>query len=152
MFSALLKEYNQINNIYNIKRSGRCKGILQYPGGNHIASYAWGLGNVSNNIVRDYSLWKGVQIATKERITKIVIFGDSMIVIREVINRLKMGNNALNILISRILNTPSGFEEVSIFHIKCNLNSKVDYQEKLASHLSLQTYIKNGILAFLPIP
>lgn len=46
MFSALLKEYNQINNIYNIKRGGRCKGILQYPRGNRIASYAWGLGNM----------------------------------------------------------------------------------------------------------
>jgi len=54
-------------------------------------------------------------------------------------------NNALNVLISRILNVLLGFEEVSLYHVKREFNAKGDYWAKLASHLISCTYIKNGL-------
>jgi ribonuclease HI len=114
------------------------------PRGNHIASFAWGLGNVSNNITKTYSLWKGVSIAREERITKLVVLQDSMIVIWAIIDRWTIGNNALNVLISRIINLLAEFEEVAIYHIKHKLNSMADYWAQLGSHLSEGTLSKMG--------
>jgi hypothetical protein len=55
-----------------------------------------------------------------------------MLVIRVVIGKSKTGNNALSVLISRILNVLLGFEEVSIYHVKHEFNNKANYWAKLA--------------------
>lgn len=112
-------------------------GNLQDPGGNRIAPFAWGLVNVSNNIAEAYSLWEGVSIAREERMTNIMILGDSMVVVRTIIDRTMTANNAFNSLISRILTLLYEFEEVAIYHIKRELNSKANYWAKLGLHLTL---------------
>jgi ribonuclease HI len=54
------------------------------PRGNQIVNYALGFGNVSNNLVEAYSLWCGLIIAKDEGIKSLIVFGDSLLVIRVV--------------------------------------------------------------------
>jgi ribonuclease HI len=56
-------------------------GSLLDPQGNIVTDYAWGLGATSNNIVEAYSLLKGLSIAEDQTIAKIVVYGDSMMVV-----------------------------------------------------------------------
>jgi ribonuclease HI len=65
-------------------RGGRCGGTIHDPRGNHIVNYALGLGNVSNDLAEDYSLWCGLVIANVERIKTLILFGDSLLVIRDI--------------------------------------------------------------------
>lgn len=48
---------------------------------NVVTHYVWGLGASSNNTVKGYALLKGLSIAKDRNITKIVVFGDSMLVV-----------------------------------------------------------------------
>jgi ribonuclease HI len=42
---------------------------------------------VSNNIVEAYALYEGVCIAKEKNVSKIVVFGDSMMVVRAINKR-----------------------------------------------------------------
>lgn len=102
-------------------------GIIRNPKGNLVTSYAWGLGNVSNNTVEAYVLWEDIEIAREMRIHKLVIFGNSMLVIRAIIKRSIVENNVFIGIIPRSLALLAEFEEVAIYHIKHEHNSCVDY-------------------------
>jgi ribonuclease HI len=104
-------------------------------GGSSIASFAWGLGNISNNIVEAYALWEGVHIARDRNIANIVILGDSMMVVRAVIKRAQMENNAFNCIISHILSLLVEFDKVKIYHIKRELNSQAYYWAKFGVNM-----------------
>jgi ribonuclease HI len=56
------------------------RGIIHDPRGIQIVKYAWGLGNISNNMVESYSLWCGLVIVKEEGIKKMIVLGDSSMV------------------------------------------------------------------------
>jgi ribonuclease HI len=49
---------------------------------NIVIHYSWGLGAASNNIVEAYALLQGLSITKEWNITKLVVFGDSMMVVK----------------------------------------------------------------------
>jgi hypothetical protein len=55
--------------------------------GNEIVNYAWGLGEVSNNLVESYTLWCGLNLAKEDGIIRLVMLGDSLFIIQVVINK-----------------------------------------------------------------
>jgi ribonuclease HI len=120
--------------------------------GNQIDYYAWGFVNVFNNMVEAYSLWKGLDIKKEEGLKTLIILGDSMLVMRAMVGNSEPGRNALTILILRIHKILESFDEVTLFHIKRELNGIVDQWVKVASYLSLGSCIKSGVCGLTPIP
>ena len=57
-------------------------GVILDPGGKPILSYAWGLGHDSNNRAEALSLWKGLKLSHSNKITSLLVFGDSLIIIQ----------------------------------------------------------------------
>ena len=58
-------------------------GLSFYPRGNRQKDYAWGFGEESNNYVEWLALVKGLEIVNTLGFKDIVVFGDSLLVIRE---------------------------------------------------------------------
>jgi ribonuclease HI len=97
-------------------------GIPLDIGGNQIASYAWGLGEVSNNMVDAYFLWKGLDINKGEGLKSIIILGDSMLVIKAMRSSDDPTNKDLSTLIVIIHKSLGYFENINFFHISRELN------------------------------
>jgi hypothetical protein len=62
------------------------RGSIHDLGGRHVDRYALGIGNVSKNIAEAYSFWCGHVIVKEEGIKSLIVLGDSMLVIRVVID------------------------------------------------------------------
>ena len=60
-------------------------GSIHDPKGNKIVHYAWGLGNVTDNLFEAYLLWCTLNITRKYGIMTLYVFGNSMLIIQEVI-------------------------------------------------------------------
>jgi ribonuclease HI len=60
------------------------RGIIQDHEGNEVVNYIWGLGNVSNNLDEVYVAMCGLIMAKEERISNLIVFGDSLLVIQEI--------------------------------------------------------------------
>jgi len=101
--------------------------ILHDPRGNTIFYCAWGLGNISNNLVEVYSLWFGISIDKEEGVRSLSVFGDSMLFIREMIGQFNLEGYKLKILLSKIKQDLSLFERISFFHIKNVSNEEIDH-------------------------
>jgi ribonuclease HI len=119
-------------------------GILCDPGGNIIVHYSWGLGNTSNNVAETYASWQRVRIAKIRGLRKLIILGDSMIMIRALINHKDIGNKAISGTISQVLSLIKEFDEYKFFHIKHHLNSQVDRWAKQGSMLGESVFVVNG--------
>jgi ribonuclease HI len=121
-----------------------------------VFSYAWGLGDpkdlLFNNIAEAYVLWEGIKIAREMRISKLLILGDSMMVTRAIIKGIEVENNLLNNILFCSTSLLVEFEEVSILHIKCELNTIVDQMAKLGSRLNAGEFVSNRVMGSLPIP
>jgi hypothetical protein len=85
-------------------------------------------------------LLRGVSITREKRMSKLVIPGDSMIINKEIKDGSMTSNNVFNIVLS------------CISLLLAEHNSKVDYWEKVGSHLGEGTFVKNGFRGFLLIP
>ena len=62
-------------------RLARCGGVITEANGNVISRYAWGLGNDTNNKAEFCGLFQGLRIARDKGITKLLVFGDSRLLI-----------------------------------------------------------------------
>jgi ribonuclease HI len=76
------------------------------------------LGNTTNNVAEAYAPWKGIKIARIRGFQKLIILGDSMIVIRSLINHTNSGNKATLGAIARDYKLLMVFDEYKVFHIK----------------------------------
>jgi ribonuclease HI len=62
---------------------------INHPRGHIILKYAWGLGTMTNNEVDAYALNEGTKWDLLKGILRIIICGDSMIIIRAIIQKKK---------------------------------------------------------------
>jgi hypothetical protein len=60
-------------------------GVLLYPGGNNVGSFASSLGVATNNQVESYALWQGVSLLLNRNIQQAIIIGDSSLIIRHMV-------------------------------------------------------------------
>jgi ribonuclease HI len=65
-------------------------GSIHDLGGRQVDHYALGLGNVSKNLAEAYSLWCGIVIVKEEGIKSLTVLGDSMLVIRVVMDQANL--------------------------------------------------------------
>jgi ribonuclease HI len=97
-------------------------------------------------------LWRGLCITKEEGFRTLIALGDSMLVIKAMIDQANPRGNKLSTLISRIIQILSHFDQVSFYHIKRELNGEADHWTKVASSLSSGLLIKNGVSYLSPIP
>jgi ribonuclease HI len=127
------------------------------PKGTHninieVIRYAWGLSTMSNNEVEVYALLKGINLALSTGVRRIVICGDSMLVIRALVTQNIVGGNVFMGVLSRINALLKKFKAYSCFHIKRELNSDTDREAKEGAHLRIGVIKVNGSTLLHHIP
>ena len=91
--------------------------VIFYPGGNKQKDFAWGLGRSTNNHAEWQALLKGLEIAITLEIQDLVVFGDSLLVIREarkMVRNYKRPSNKLHHIFKSIIGE---FNAVQFLHI-----------------------------------
>jgi hypothetical protein len=81
-----------------------------------------------------------------------IVFGESTLIIKEMVDLGSPGGNKFNSIISPIKQILSYFEQVLFYHIKREMNGEVDHWEKVASYLGPIILNKNGVLIYSLIP
>lgn len=108
----------------NPGRSG-AGGVIYFPNGRK-EDFSWGLGLKTNNQAEALSLLKACQLARKGNPKETIVFGDSELLIKSLINKKGLNDPALNKQLSRVNRFMKDFSSVQFFHILRELNTKVD--------------------------
>jgi len=98
------------------------------------------------------ALWKALKISKEWKVTKINVFGDSMLVIQQFKKAKKVITKESATSSQRILSLVSRFEEVNFFHILWHLNSKADKFAKKGAMMNQSEIEYNQRNDFIPIP
>jgi hypothetical protein len=77
-----------------------------------------------------HTLSCGLSIAKEENIRALLVFGDSMIIIKAMVGKSTPKGSKLKNIISIIKQKISYFVRFSFFHIKKDLNEEVDHWAK----------------------
>ena len=126
-------------------------GILLDPGGHIEQTFAWGLGNRTNNEAEWLALLQGLQFLHAKKFRKVLIFGDS----KHVISKLIHGYS------SRVVNCRRLFEKAKLLmsksyetlHILRHNNFAADTLANMGASLPQGHYSQNGnppILKVIP--
>jgi len=84
-------------------------------------------------------------ITKDQNITKIVLIGDSIMVVLEIIKRIQSRRKLFNGIIYRILSLSASFVKFKIHHIKRDLNILVDHWDKEGARMIKGEIIVNGV-------
>ena len=68
-------------------------GLIFHSKGNKIKEYSWGIGKQTNNSAEWIALIKGLELERNIGIEELVVFGDSMTVVKEAKNLMKKRKN-----------------------------------------------------------
>ena len=91
-----------------------------------VSSYAWGLGNGTNNKAEFCGLYQGLRIAKTKGIAKLLVFRDSRLLIHAITKKKRPSNLQLAQIMQRIQLLCKNFHSISFFHILRNLNAVAD--------------------------
>ena len=108
----------------NPGRSG-AGGVIYFPNGKK-EDFSWGLGLKTNNQTEVLSLLKACQLARKENPSEILVFGDSELLIKSLINKKGLKDPALNKQLARVNRLLKDFPSAQIFHILRESNTEAD--------------------------
>ena len=88
--------------------------------------FSWGLGIMSNNQAKGYSLLKACQLGKEAGFMSIQVYGDSELLIKRLNSDGLFNNPALNLILQRTRNLMKEFENAEFFHILRELNGRAD--------------------------
>jgi hypothetical protein len=140
-----------------VSRGGRGRGVGRWgvifdPEGKQEMSYAWGIGEATNNQAEIQELWQGLSVSKQMEITKLTVVGDSMAIIHHMVNLTKPQDTQLRRMMIRT-------QHVRRFHyggvLPCfrSLNALADKNTKLACTLQMGCLRKRvGVLSICHIP
>eukprot|EP00253_Pinus_taeda_P036249 PITA_36249 len=117
------------------------RGVIYTPNGEPLVTFEWGLGNLSNNRAEALALYQGLYQIQIHGIRKVLIFGDSAIIISLMNSKRKASNICIHQLINGCQTMIIQSWDLKIFHILRTLNRAAD---KLASQACIRT--KGNIL------
>jgi ribonuclease HI len=112
-------------------------GVIFDSNGKEEIFNVWGIGNIINNQVEVLALWKGVWNMMNKGVKKMLVVGDSMIVIQQMISKPLPKEPHLYIMIDRTQKLLEGFEAVQFFHTLQGLNSLANAMANKACTLSI---------------
>lgn len=93
---------------------------------NDICSYSRTLGQGTNNIAEYLSLIELIQYAQEKGIKKIIIKGDSLLVVNQVNGSWRAKDSKMKILKNKVLNSLQYFDEWKLEHIRREFNKEAD--------------------------
>ena len=132
-------------------RGGRSGGILLDPGGQIEQTFAWVLGNRTNNEAEWLALLQGLQLLQAKNYQKVLIFGDSKHVISKLINGYPSGAvNCRRLYNKAKLLMLNSYEPLHILRLN---NIAADIMANLGASLPQGHYRQNGnppILKYVP--
>ena len=116
-------------------RLSRAGGVIFDPGGIKHKDFTWGLGRSTNNQAEWLTLLKRLEIAITLGIQDLAVFGDSLLVIREVrtqVRHFKRPSNKMQHIFNSLI---SEFMAVHFLHILCSNNHSADHMENKGIHI-----------------
>ena len=126
-------------------------GILLNPEGYVDQTFAWGLGRRTNNEVEWLALIQGLHLLNSKKISRVLIFGDSMHVIYKLVNGYPTRAINCRRLYGKAKLLMSNFYE--IYHILRQNNTAADSMANVGASLPQGLYSQNGAQPSLkPIP
>ena len=121
------------------------------PGGYVEQTFAWGLGNKTNNEAEWLALIQGLHLLRAKKLRKVLIFGDSRHVIYKLINGYPIGAVKCHRLFEKDkLLMPKSYE---VFHILRHNNNVAGSMANVGTTLPQGHYSQDGdhpILKFIP--
>ena len=119
-------------------------GIFFTPYGKIETYLSWGLGTESNNIIEALALWQGLVIAKNKRINKLIVLGDSRIVIQEIVKGTLPNQLHLRQLIKKIQVLALYFHKIDFYHILRIHNKEANLAANVGTTLIPGSLLING--------
>eukprot|EP00253_Pinus_taeda_P012579 PITA_12579 len=120
--------------------------------GETILQFEWGLGELSNHRAEGLALYQGLSQLIKIGIKKVMVFGDSAIIIRLMVQKKSTPNILLQQINSRNQILHELLEEVHYFHILHGLNKKANQCANKACDRPKGNLSCNNSSSFQPLP
>ena len=133
-------------------RLARGGGVLFSDENSVLATYAWGLGSMTNNKAEALALWQGLKQAHERNLDSLVVFGDSKLIIQALRSKNLPANIFLISILKKILLLASKFKEISFFHILRGLNEQADLEANKAAVPDISILVVNGRDSLCNIP
>jgi hypothetical protein len=89
--------FHQVDNILffdGVSRNNQREagaGVIYKPRGEPLIKFSWGLGSISNNEAEALALYATVRLAHTEGIQNIIVYGDSLLIIRTLVKGSTIG-------------------------------------------------------------
>jgi ribonuclease HI/exonuclease III len=127
-------------------------GVLFDISGKIVLSFAWGLGQNTNNTAEILAIWQGLAQVRRLSIAKLAVIGDSRIFIQALNQRRAPKNMGLEHYYKKVTDQMKEFEEVKFYHVLRNLNQLADHEANRGTTLGKGVINVNGIENHEPIP
>jgi ribonuclease HI len=127
-------------------------GVLLNPVGDLTLSYAWGLGQDTNNRAEALALWQGLVLARRKNLRSLVVFGDSRVILQAVISKKNLSQVHLAYLLMKIKMLVSKFQKIHFFHVLRGLNALADLEANNGMLLGRSILSVDGSVSFCNIP
>lgn len=115
-------------------------------------SISWDLGLETNNMAEFLTLWKGLEVAIEKKIPRLTVFGDSMIIMGQMMKARESISSLSPHMNLRLLNFVSQFEKLEIYRIVIHLNSGVDMLAKKVFTMEQGGLEMDNNVCISPIP
>eukprot|EP00253_Pinus_taeda_P013124 PITA_13124 len=127
-------------------------GFISNELGSKICSYEWSLGRKTNNAAEALALYQGLMQLKNLGIRKVLIFGDSTIIIRLMNYNHRSPNSILQRLIERSKLLLTHFDYIRFYHILRTLNMEADKHANNAVGKQEGVLWLNNKEGFYPLP
>ena len=127
-------------------------GVLLDYSGRIVLNFAWGLGQKTNNFAEMLAIWQGLNQARSLSIKKLVIIGDSSIIIQDFKQKKIPTNMELAHYFRKVSFQLKDFDEVQFYHVLRKLNHNADHEANVGASKSKGALQVNGIESHMPIP
>ena len=127
-------------------------GLICNANGETILQFEWGLGELSNNRAEGLALYQGLTQMIKIGIKKVIVLGNSEIIIRLMALRQSTPNILLQQINCRNQTLHDLLEEVRYYHILRGLNKEADKCANRACDRSKGNLRCNNTSSLQPLP
>lgn len=115
-------------------------------------SYAWNLGEATNNQAQACTLFKCLNLAKDRGISSLSVIGYSRLILSYLIHNKAPSNLTLNSILNRIRQEIHSFVGTNFFNVARSLNSQADFQANLVVSLPEGLLHSNGLSCLHSIP
>ena len=117
-----------------------------------ISNYSWGLGVETNNFAEFCGLLQGLKIALSKRISNLVVFGDSRMLILALNRKNRPNQLKLAQVYQKIRFLSKKFHSIDFYHVLRALNEVADKEANYGTVLGRGVLVNDGVESRCDIP